>query len=99
MKVNLNQSFKDFKGNEVKVNGQAVLISDEVGKILFNMGTSGNTPLSSDEKYMAYKLCNKLCRSGQIDLSTEEAAFIIKACGEQLTAGAYGQVRDLIENK
>ena len=97
MKVNLNQSFKDFKGNEVKVNGQAVLISDEVGKILFNMGTSGN--MSADEKYMAYKLCNKVCQCGEIDLSAEEAAFIIKACGEQLTAGAYGQVRDLIENK
>lgn len=97
MKVNFNQSFKDFKGNEVKVNGQAVLILDEVGKILFNMGTSGN--MSADEKYMAYKLCNKVCQCGEIDLSAEEAAFIIKACGETLTAGAYGQVRDLIENK
>lgn len=92
MKVNLNKSFKDFKGKEI-----GVMIADEVGKILFNMGTSGN--MSADEKYMAYKLCNKVCQCGEIDLSAEEAAFIIKACGETLTAGAYGQVRDLIENK
>ena len=91
MKVNFNQSFKDFKGKEI-----GVMISDEIGKVLFNMSTSNNTPLSAEEKYMAYKLCNKVC-SDDVELSTEEAAFIIRAVGEYLTAGAYGQIRDLIE--
>ena len=91
MKVNFNQSFKDFKGNEV-----GVMISDEIGKVLFNLSTSNKTPLSADEKYMAYKLCNKVCRD-DIELSAEEAAFILRAVGEFLTAGAYGQIRDLIE--
>lgn len=98
MKVNFNQSFKDFKGNEVKVNGKTALISDEVGKILFNIGTSGSNPLSADEKYMAYKLCNRISKGGEVEITSEEAAFIVKACSETLTAGAYGQVRDLIEN-
>lgn len=98
MKVDFNVSFKDFKGNEVKANGKAVLISDEVGKILFNMGTSGSTPLGADEKYKAYRLCNRICQGGEVEISSEEAAFIVKACSETLTAGAYGQVRDLIEN-
>lgn len=98
MKVNLKQSFIDFKGNEIKVNGKPALISDEVGKILFNLGTSGNTPLGADEKYMAYKLCNRICQSGELEITAEEGAFIVKVCGEHLTAGAYGQVRDIIEN-
>lgn len=98
MKVNFNQPFKDFKGNEVNVNGRNVLISDEIGKILFNLGMTGNTPLNADEKYMSYKLCNRINTSGIVELTADECAFIVKVCGESLTAGAYGQVRDLIEN-
>lgn len=98
MRINFNQPFNDFKGNEVKVNGKPVLISDEIGKILFNLGMNGNTPLNADEKYMAYKLCNRLNTSDIMELTSEESAFIVKACGEHLTAGAYGQLRDLIEN-
>ena len=91
MKVKFNQSFKDFKGNEI-----GVMISDEIGKVLFNLSTSNKTPLSADEKYMAYKLCNKVC-SEDADISAEEASFILRVVGEYLTAGAYGQIRDLIE--
>ena len=92
MKVNFNQSFKDFKGKAM-----GLTIADEVGKVLFNISTSGNMPLSAEEKYMAYKLCNKMTNGEEVEVSSEEAAFLVKICGEYLTAGAYGQVRDLIE--
>ena len=92
MKVNFNQSFKDFRGNDI-----GILISDEVGKLLFNVSTSGNNPLNADEKYMAYKLCSRICNGSEVELNSAEAAFVVKVCGEFLTAGAYGQVRDLIE--
>lgn len=92
MKVNFNQSFKDFRGKSLGVN-----ISDEVGKILFNLSTSGQAPLGADEKYMAYKLCHRITSSEEVELTNEEAAFIIKVCGEYLTAGAYGQIRDLLD--
>ena len=98
MKVNLKQSFKDFKGLEIKSGGNPVFISDEVGKILFNVGMSANVPLSVDEKYMAYKLCNKIASDNVVELTMEESAFILRICGEHLTAGAYGQIRDLFEN-
>ena len=55
MKVNLNQSFKDFKGRDV-----GVLISDKIGEVMFNASTSNKIPLTPSEKYMAYKLCNKI---------------------------------------
>ena len=94
MKVNFRKFFKDHKGQEMKH-----LISDEVAKILFSLGSADKAPLTADEKYMAYKLCNLISMSeGEVVLTTDEASFIIRMCGEHLTAGAYGQVRDLIEN-
>lgn len=92
MKINFNQSFKDFKGNEIGVS-----IADEVGKLMFNLSTTGKNPMSADEKYMAYRICSKMCADGDAEISVDEAAFIVKVCGEYLTAGAYGQVKDLVE--
>lgn len=94
MKVNFNQSFKDYKGESLGVN-----ISDEVGKILFNLSTSGQIPLSADEKYMAYKLCNRITSLEEVELTNEEAAFIVKVCGENFKAGAYGQIVDIMEGR
>ena len=92
MKVNFTQSFKDFKGKALGVS-----MADEIGRVLFNVGLSGNAPLTAEQKYMAYKLCNRMQAGGEVELTAEEAAFLLKVCGESLTAGAYGQVRDLIE--
>lgn len=92
MKVNFNQSFKDFKGKAIGVS-----VADEIGKVMFNLSTMGNTPMSADDKYMAYKLCNKMNNGDEVDVNMDEAAFIVKVCGEYFSAGAYGQVRDLIE--
>lgn len=92
MKLNFNQSFKDFKGKEI-----GVTIADEIGKLLFGISTSNNTPLSADEKYMAYKLCSKMACEGEVELNAGESAFVVKICGEYFSAGAYGQVKDLIE--
>ena len=92
MRVDFSKSFKDFKGKALGIS-----MADEIGKILFNVGLSGNAPLTSEQKYMAYKLCNRMQAGGEVELTSEEAVFLLKICGETLTAGAYGQVRDLIE--
>lgn len=92
MKVNFNQSFKDFKGKDLELS-----IADEVGRVLFNVGMSANVPLSAEQKYMAYQLCNRMQTDGEMELDANEAAFLLKVCGECLTAGAYGQIKDLID--
>lgn len=92
MKVNFNQSFKDFKGKAIGVS-----IADEIGKVMFNLSATRDTPLTVNEKYMAYKLSLKMAREGETEINVDEASFIVKVCGEYLTAGAYGQVKDLIE--
>lgn len=96
MKVNFNVSIKDFKGNEVTVGDKPMLFSDRIAQLLFNYGNK--TPVPADDKWLAYKLCNRVANSDVVELTTEEGAFILKICGEYLTAGAYGQIRELIEN-
>lgn len=95
MKTNFNQSFRDYKGAPLPGTNMA----DEVCKILFIVGT-GNAQATADDKYTAYKLCNRIMQQPDgVELSADEMAFILRQCGEKLTAGAYGQVKDLIEGK
>lgn len=95
MKVNLNQAFKDFKGNDILVGGKAALLSEEIGKTLYMYGVESKA--SADEKYMAYKLCNRIMASDIVELTLDEASFIVRICGERFSAGAYGQIRELLE--
>lgn len=95
MKINFNRSFVDQKGNPL-----SVMIADEIGKSLFFLGATGKNQVSAEEKYMAYKLCNRISASqDEVEITADEAAFILRVCGETLSAGAYGQVRDLIDNQ
>lgn len=96
MERNFNRPFLDYKGNPI----QSALIADEVCKILFNVGTGNSDKSTLDEKFMAYKLCTRIMQSPEtVELSVDEAAYIDKTCGERLTAGAYGQLRSLLNNE
>lgn len=96
MKVNFNRSFTDYKGNAMYVDGKPLIMSEEVSRELFQLGRSERR--SAEDKYMAYKLCNRISSaSGEVELTAEEGAFIVNVCAGALTAGAYGQVKDLID--
>ena len=95
MKVNFNVSIKDFRGQDVILNDKPVMLADKVAQLLFNYGNMSQVP--ADDKWRAYKLCNRLMESGELELTTEEGAFVLNICGQALTAGVYGRVRDLIE--
>lgn len=94
MRVNFNRSFVDQKGNPL-----SNVMADEIGKALFFLPPTGKFQVSPEDKYKAYKLCNRITSAEtEIELTAEEAAFILRICGEMLSPGAYGQIRDLIEN-
>lgn len=95
MKVDFSTTVKDHKGNEIKANGNPVIIGDLVGKVLFELGLSKHA--TSEDKYMAYKICNRINQSVVVELSAEESALVVRVCSETLAAGVYGQVRDLVE--
>ena len=104
MKVNFNKTFVDCFGNSIteKKDGKDVAIEiwERLAFSLFNISTLGGTPISQDEKYTAYSLSMRIAGNpSEVELSTEEASFLKRVCAEQLSAGAYGIVADIVEGK
>lgn len=99
MKVNFNKAFKDAFGNETKENGKEVVMRDLVAQILFSGQFLEKAGKADDAgKLAAYRLSLKIANSdGEIDITAEEAVMI-KQAASVLTAGAYGQIFDLVEN-
>lgn len=96
MKVNFNKSFIDCFGKKV---GDKQ-IGEQLAMLLFNMSTINNAPVSPEEKYAAYKLCNKLSTATDaVEITEDEAGLIKRIASEYFSAGAYGQIVDLVENK
>ncbi|KAA6350905.1 hypothetical protein EZS27_001752 [termite gut metagenome] len=93
MKINFNVHFKDYKGVELPEK-----ISDVVAAALFAVGTNPDTPVGKEEKYKAFKLSQKIISGeGLTDVGVEDLSFIKQVASHSLTAGAYGQLVDLIE--
>lgn len=103
MKVNLKRPFVDNCGDVVceMRNGSPTQteIGRQVSKILFNLSSLGGVPLDADQKYDAYELCQRISTTPEcVELTAEDVVFLKKVCGEHLSAGAYGQVYDILEN-
>ena len=94
MKVNFNKPFTDCFGKSIEGKN----ISEQVCMSLFNLSTLSGTPVPADKKYMAYSLCNRISSSpDEVEMSTEEASFLKEVCNENYSAGAYGQIVDMVE--
>lgn len=93
MKVNLNKKFKDFRGKESNE-----VIADKVAEALYSAGAIPEWAIKREDKFRAYKLCQKIItNNGIIEIESEDATLIKDVCSNFLTAGAYGQVHELIE--
>lgn len=93
MKVNLNKRFKDFRGEETNE-----IIADKVAEALYSAGAIPEWAIKREDKFRAYKLCQQIINSrGVIEIESEDATLIKEVCANFLTAGAYGQVHELIE--
>jgi hypothetical protein len=94
MKVNLNHCFVDAFGKQIEKSN----IAEKLGMVLFNLSTVNGAPLGGAKKYEAYSLCHRIASNPEaVELTVEEAALLKDVCAEQLSAGAYGQIVDLIE--
>lgn len=115
MKVNFNTPFKNYKGEdmqkevEVLRDGknakelQPVLIADILAQNLYNgegIERTGNAGKDNEAKFKAYQLCHRIFNaSDAVDLTAEEALLIKQVSAASLTAGAYGQIVELLEGK
>lgn len=93
MEVDFNKTFKNYKGEDATEKEQTITIKDAVCQRLYLSG-EGITP---DEKYEAYKLMLRIVPSdGAVEIKDKESVLIKKICDKTLTAGAYGQLVDLL---
>lgn len=94
MKVNFNKPLKTFKGEDMKDGfGKVQIIKDIVCARLYSSGDEMN----EDEKYESYKLMTRInAADGDMDISDKESLLIKKCCNKTLTAGAFGQIFDLL---
>lgn len=115
MQVNFNIPFKNYKGepmqreveairNEKKVlEKQPVIIADVLAQNLYSgegIEKTGNTEKDNENKFKAYKLCHRIFSTpGTVDLTPEESILIKQVSAAALTAGAYGQIVELLEGK
>lgn len=102
MKINFKKDFVDCFGNPIEenVNGNVVHVNvaRKLAASLFSISNVEGKPLTGDEKYMAYSISCRMANTPEsVELTTEEATFLKKVCSELLSAGAYGQLYDLIE--
>ena len=94
MKVNFNKPLKTFRGEDMKDEfGKVQVIKDIVCARLYSSGDEMN----EDEKYESYKLMTRIkAADGDMDISDKESVLIKKCCNKTLTAGAFGQIFDLL---
>lgn len=93
MKVDLNKKFKDFMGQETKE-----VIANKVAEALYSAGAIPEWTIKREDKFRAYKLCQQIINNaGVIEIESEDATLIKDVCANFLTAGAYGQIHELIE--
>lgn len=104
MKINFKKPFVDNFGNPVREKRGESLQVQEIWRFLaislFSLSSLKGNPMSAEQKYIAYTLSRRLTDTPDaVECSIEDIAFLKEVCGELLSAGAYGQVVDLIEGK
>ena len=91
--VDFNKHFKNVKGEDVEGN-----MSDSLAETLFNAGAAG-FPIDDKDKFRAYKISTKLiANNGVIEPDNSDIELLKTFCAVAFTAGAYGQIVELLEN-
>lgn len=95
-KYNFDRPFVGLDGKPLLVKGEAVIMSERLGFILFNLSSMNNQLISQEKKYQAYKLMRKIQAGGEIELSQDEKEIIKDAASDAFSVGAYGQIIDIL---
>lgn len=96
MKVNLDKPFVGFDGKPVLEKGEAVIISEKLGFILFNISSLNNQQIPQETKFVVYKLMQKIQKGGEIEISDEERDIIKTVASDSFSVGAFGQIMEIL---
>jgi len=94
---NFKVAMKGYDGNVLKNDkGEPQMVSDIIGLYLYTAGSK--KPLEPADKIRAYKLSVKIQEMPEmVSLEAEDITLIKEIIGDQLVAGAYGQIVSLLE--
>lgn len=96
MNVNFNTKIKSYNGQPLKQNGAEVDFRTIVCQMLYTAGEKYN----AEEKYKAYKIMQRIESNPEhVEVGSDDAVLIKRIVGDTLTAGAYGQLADILDGK
>ena len=102
MKIDFNKSLLNFMGQPVikKSQGKEMpqKLCDMIAEALYSAGIASQQPMDTSKKLKAYNMLQQLIHNnGVIEAETEDMALLKEICASFFTAGAYGQIHELIE--
>ena len=102
MRINLNRLLLDFKGDEaikvINVKEQKQFLRDMVSEALYAAGMNPQLGMDMSKKLRAYNMLQQIINNrGILDITTEDATLLKEICADVFTAGAFGQINELIE--
>lgn len=97
MNRNFKVAMKGYDGNVLKNGkGEPQMVSDVVGLYLYTAGSK--KPFEPADKMRAYRLSVKMQENPEsVNLEAEDITLIKEVISDQLVAGAYGQIVELLE--
>lgn len=100
MKVDFNKTFKNYRGDDLLIDGRPRLMSEVIAQCLFNgegLRHTGDAAKDGERKLRSYRLCMRIMQSGgEITLEAEDAV-LVKESVVGLTPGCYSQIVELID--
>lgn len=98
MNVNLDTVFKTPLGNDVISNGKRQNVGEVLALTLFNSQSLKGQPMTPEQKYMAFRISQKMASDlRNVTLNAEEVMLIKEISAEMFSSGAYGTIVDLID--
>lgn len=98
MLKNFDIPFLDYEGKPIKENDKEAQIRTLIINAI--QSSSDNQTVTGEEKFARFKLCEKISKGGDVEISIEDAAMIKKCVGSGVyTPLAVGRVYDLLEGK
>lgn len=92
MKINLKESIKNLKGEEMKEGDRVITIGGICANALIS-----TSPKEAKEKMDNYELAKKLFNETEVDLTPEEMVGIKKAVNEIYGTLVVGQIFEMLK--
>jgi leucyl aminopeptidase len=87
MKINLKETIKNLKGEDLKEKDKVITVGDICSNALVS-----TSPKEAKEKFENYELAKKLFNETEVDLTPEEMINIKKAVNEIYGTLVVGQI-------